>query len=91
MTSRKIADLTEKEHSNVLRTIRSLTGKGLMTFQQSVEKGVGRPTTLYHVNQRDSYVIVTQLSPEFTARLVDRWQALGRAAVAPAVRKVTGV
>lgn len=26
--------------------------------------------------------IVAQLSPEFTARLVDRWQALERAAVA---------
>ncbi|TBL45867.1 phage regulatory protein/antirepressor Ant, partial [Klebsiella oxytoca] len=25
---------------------------------------------------RDSYVIVAQLSPEFTARLVDRWQEL---------------
>jgi hypothetical protein len=28
------------------------------------------------VGKRDSYVIVAQLSPEFTARLVDRWQEL---------------
>ena len=31
---------------------------------------------LYHVGKRDSYIIVAQLSPEFTARIVDRWQAL---------------
>jgi hypothetical protein len=30
----------------------------------------------YEVNKRDSYVIVAQLCPEFTARLVDRWQEL---------------
>lgn len=30
----------------------------------------------YHINKRDTYVIVAQFSPEFTARLVDRWQEL---------------
>ena len=30
----------------------------------------------YHINKRDTYVIVAQLSPAFTARLVDRWQEL---------------
>lgn len=30
----------------------------------------------YLVGKRDSYVVVAQLSPEFTARLVDRWQEL---------------
>ena len=31
---------------------------------------------IFHVGKRDSYVVVAQLSPEFTDRLVDRWQAL---------------
>lgn len=31
--------------------------------------------TIYYV-KRDSYVVVAQLSPEFTADLVDRWQEL---------------
>lgn len=30
----------------------------------------------YLISKRDSYIIVAQLSPEFTARLVDRWQEL---------------
>jgi hypothetical protein len=32
--------------------------------------------TEYRFGKRDSYVIVAQLSPDFTARLVDRWQEL---------------
>lgn len=30
----------------------------------------------YRLNKRDTLVVVAQLSPEFTARLVDRWQEL---------------
>jgi hypothetical protein len=39
---------------------------------------LGRPrsTRIYNVCERDSYVIVAQLSPEFTSKLVDRWQEL---------------
>ncbi len=40
--------------------------------------------SVYTLGKRDSYVIVAQLSPEFTARLVDRWQEL-EAAAAPAI------
>lgn len=39
---------------------------------------------VYLICKRDSYVIVAQLSPEFTARLVDRWQELEAAAAKPA-------
>lgn len=74
MSSREIAGLVETEHSVVIRSMNTLADKGLINFQQTVEKsgGRGRPTILYHVNQRDSYVVVAQLSPEFTARLVER-------------------
>lgn len=41
--------------------------------------GGGKPTTIYHVNKRNSYVVVAQISPEFTAALVDRWQELENA------------
>lgn len=72
----EIAELLECRHDNVKRTIDTLAHKGLVTFTQTKEKGLGRPVTLYHVGKRDSYVIVAQLSPEFTAKLVDRWQEL---------------
>lgn len=91
MPSREIADLTEKRHDNVRRTIESLVAKQLVSVTQTEEPtfGGGKPTLIYHVNQRDSYVIVAQLSPEFTARLVDRWQELERqvAQAVPAIPK----
>jgi phage antirepressor YoqD-like protein len=44
-----------------------------------------RTITEFRIGKRDSYVIVAQLSPEFTARLVDRWQELEARAAQPAV------
>lgn len=79
MTSREMADLTEKRHDNVRRTIESLFHEGLISKPQ-IEDGNkaanGVVERVYHVCKRDSYVIVAQLSPAFTARLVDRWQEL---------------
>ncbi|PWR24578.1 phage antirepressor KilAC domain-containing protein [Zavarzinia aquatilis] len=80
MSSREIADLVEKRHDNVKRTIQTLAERGLVRFTQFEETSHGgagaRPVEVYRVGQRDSYVIVAQLSPEFTARLVDRWREL---------------
>jgi phage antirepressor YoqD-like protein len=91
MSSREIADLVEKRHDNVVRTIESLLARGtiaLPQFEEVPNDGPG-PKTIrqYRVGKRDSYVIVAQLSPEFTARLVDRWQELEASAPpsAPAV------
>lgn len=36
----------------------------------------GQTVSEYRIGKRDSYVIVAQLSPELTARLVDCWLAL---------------
>lgn len=94
MSSREIAELTEKRHDNVKRLIDSLIAKGLVQPQIEDERerdalGRLRAAQVYRVNQRDSYVIVAQLSPEFTARLVDRWQELERQAAqaVPAIPK----
>ncbi|WP_421547385.1 Rha family transcriptional regulator [Pseudomonas sp. QD4] len=80
MSSREIADLVESRHDSVKRTIERLQEKGVVSFSPSVEtshEGAGaRPVEVYLVNKRDSFVVVAQLSPEFTAALVDRWQEL---------------
>lgn len=76
MSSKEIAAVVQSRHDSVKRTIITLQSKGLITFTQTVEKGDGRPAEVFHVNKRDSYVVVAQLSPEFTAVLVDRWQEL---------------
>jgi hypothetical protein len=88
MTSREIADLVEKRHDNVLRTIETLGAAGVITlpqFEEVSNPGPGPKTIMQcRVGKRDSYIIVAQLSPEFTARLVDRWQELESTAAAPA-------
>lgn len=88
MSSQEMSNLTEIRHDSVKRTMETLHNKGVISFTQTVEnpdnKG-GRPKTIYHVNKRDSYVVVAQLSPEFTAKLVDRWQELENQVATPAL------
>lgn len=81
MTSLEIAELVDKRHDNVKRTIETLIDRGVIASPQIEEKPTaGRPTTYYlfegEKGKRDSIVVVAQLSPGFTARLVDRWQEL---------------
>ena len=89
MSSREIADLVEKRHDNVLRTVETLAARRVITlpqFEEVSSDGPGpRAIGQYRIGKRDSYVVVAQLSPEFTARLVDRWQELEAQTVALAV------
>lgn len=82
MSSREVAELVEKRHDNVKRTIESLVEKGVIglpQFEEVLNEGAGPKTIrMYNLCKRDSFVVVAQLSPEFTARLVDRWQELER-------------
>jgi phage antirepressor YoqD-like protein len=87
MTSREIADLTGRRHDQVLRTARELVAEGLT---QSVETPYlheqnGQRYPQHLLNKRDSLVLVARLSPEFTARVIDRWMELEAAAAAPAL------
>ncbi len=94
----QIADLVDKRHDTVRVSMDRLVARDLITVTSTTEPlpGGGKPVEVYHVNQLDSYVVVAQLSPEFTARLVDRWQELEAQAVpatlagpsAPAARRV---
>ncbi|MDM0043752.1 phage antirepressor KilAC domain-containing protein [Variovorax dokdonensis] len=82
MSSREIADLVESRHDSVKLTIERLAAKGVIQLPPMVEvkNHLGQAVGEYSVGKRDSCVIVAQLSPEFTARLVDRWQELEAAA-----------
>lgn len=78
MSSREMAELTETRHDSVKRTIETLRDKGVIQSPQIVNfKNINGVSGIeYLVCKRDSYIIVAQLSPEMTARLVDRWQEL---------------
>lgn len=93
MSSREIAELVESRHDKVKQSIERLAERGVIVRPpmgaEHFADAMGRPRTesVYHLAKRDSYVVVAQLSPEFTARLVDRWQELESAAatLAPAL------
>lgn len=85
MSSFQIAELVEKRHDNVKRTIETLADQGVISRPQIEEVKIQRQRRAETVStyvfsgergKRDSIVVVAQLSPEFTARLVDRWQQL---------------
>lgn len=78
MSSREMAELTETRHDSVKRTIETLCDKGVIQRPQIVNFNNinGVAGVEYLVCKRDSYIIVAQLSPVMTARLVDRWQEL---------------
>lgn len=86
MSSRDIADLVESRHDDVKRSIERLAERGIIQLppMADVKNHLNQSVSVYLVGKRDSYVVVAQLSPEFTARLVDRWQEL-EAGISPAI------
>lgn len=79
MTSREIAGLVNSRHNDVCNCIVGLSNKNVIqgyTAQPYTHPQNGQTYYEYHITKRDSYVIVAQFSPQFTAALVDRWQEL---------------
>jgi phage regulator Rha-like protein len=84
MSSREIADLVGSRHDKVKQSIERLAartdnnGKAVIALPPMGEylDSLGRKASEYMICKRDSFVVVAQLSPEFTAALVDRWQEL---------------
>lgn len=81
MSSLEISELVGSRHDDVKRSINRLADKGVIKLPPlaEVKNHLGQTVKVFIFDQdskRDSYVVVAQLSPEFTARLVDRWQEL---------------
>lgn len=86
MTSLEIAELVESRHDKVKQSIERLAKRGVIQFpplgeiENKQSLGPRNKSMAYILEgeqgKRDSYVVVAQLCPEFTARLVDRWQEL---------------
>lgn len=79
MSSREIAELTGKRHDNVMPVCRSLRDGGVCPEIQETpwtNPQNGQTYAECLLNKRDSLVLIARLSPEFTAKVVDRWQEL---------------
>lgn len=80
MTSLDIAELVGSRHDKVKQSIKRLAARGIIELPpmgDGIKSANGITTRLYLFQgdqaKRDSLVVVAQLSPEFTADLVDRW------------------
>ncbi|HFF1418872.1 TPA: Rha family transcriptional regulator [Escherichia coli] len=86
MTSLEIAELVGSQHKDVKRSIERLMDKGIIrsapmaNFEIINNLGLKRNVGAYifegEQGKRGSIIVVAQLCPEFTARLVDRWREL---------------
>ena len=82
MSSRDIAELVESRHDSVKRAIERLAENGVISRPPLVDgakssNGVVEKVYVFNAeSKRDTFIVVAQLSPKFTARLVDRWQEL---------------
>jgi phage regulator Rha-like protein len=85
MTSLEIAELTGKRHDNVKRTIETLAEQGVIRLPQiedfEIINNLGLPAKVKvyvfdEAHKLDSITVVAQLSPQFTAALVKRWDEL---------------
>ena len=81
MNTLDISELVQSRHDKVKQSVERLAERGVITLPPMGEQATaGRPTTFYvfsgEKGKRDSIIVVAQLCPEFTARLVDRWAEL---------------
>lgn len=100
MTSIEIAELVESRHANIKRSIERLIEKGIIRpaplEHTNIINDLGVITGVrdFYVfegeqGKRDSIIVVAQNCPEFTARLVDRWQELEKQVRQPALPDFT--
>ena len=87
MTSQQIADLVGSRHDTVKKSIERMIGRGVISkppMADGIKAANGVATQVYifsgEQGRLDSIVVVAQLSPEFTAALVKRWDELERGA-----------
>lgn len=86
MSSREIAELTGKQHKNVLADIRLMLeelGIHSADFSAEYKDSTGRTLPAFNLPKRETYILITGYSAELRARIIDRWQEL-EAQVAPA-------
>ena len=79
MTSREIAELTGKEHKNVLADIRKmledldLSSAG---FSAQYKDSTGRTLPCFNLPKRETLILVSGYSIPMRAKIIDRWEAL---------------
>lgn len=81
MTSREIARVLDSRHDNVKVTVDRLVAKGVIdkpAMQEYLDAQGRSGQTEYVLNKRSSIIVAAQLSPEYTAKIVDKLDELDK-------------
>ncbi|KAA8385901.1 hypothetical protein FKW31_07925 [Acetobacter sp. DmW_136] len=75
MSSREIAKLTGSTHDNVLKTIRGLIKKGVVSGNETpyIHPQNGQTYKEFHLDYRNTMVVTSGYSVELRAKIIDRW------------------
>ncbi|UNY40189.1 antirepressor protein [Pseudomonas phage vB_PcuM_ KLEP17-4] len=87
MSSREIAELTGKEHSNVMRDFRRMMadlGKDPFNNESIFRDSYGRKQIEYRLDQELTYCLLAGYSAPLRMAVIQRWQELEGQAAAPA-------
>lgn len=81
MSSREIAELTGKEHRNVMRDARAMLAElhgegGLLKFEHSYLNSQNKPQPELLLPKRECLILVSGYSVELRAKIIDRWMEL---------------
>lgn len=78
MSTREIAALIGRQHHHIKTSAERLAARGVITTGAQCAGLTSNSQVCYeyHLNKRDSLILVAQNCPEFTARIIDRWQEL---------------
>lgn len=92
MSSREIADLTGKQHRNVMRDIRAMLTEldgegGRLSFEQSYTNDQGKKQPCFNLPKRETLILVSGYNVQMRAKIIDRWQELEAQVAAPALPK----
>lgn len=87
MDSREIAELTGKEHRNILRDVESQLGQlegGLLRFEQTyTSQQNGQEYRCYKLPYRETMILISGYSVELRSKVIDRWMELEKATKLP--------
>lgn len=81
MSSREIAELTGKDHRNVMRDIRTMLAElhgegGVLSFEHSYFNSQNKEQPEFRLPKRESLILVSGYSVTLRAKIVDRWAEL---------------
>ena len=79
MSSLEIADLTGKQHKDVIRDIRNMLNQleiHSAQFCAQYKDSIGRSLPMFNLPKRETLILVSGYSVAMRARIIDRWQEL---------------